>query len=323
MKRKTRNKRDVPLWMPIAEVVLCILFLFLSIWWFGASYPEFDKIAARGARIPGLGVLSPQGLCVLPEQSGYDFAMSGYAKGKPSRVYLIGDETDAPERYVTFTENGKPIETHFGGVTASDSDLYIASGNKIVRASLGDVLAAQNGAAVEIKDSFSTGMGNAYCYLFGDRLFVGEFYRRGNYETDVSHHIETDEGTHRAFVYEYALGENGAVASPEPVAILSVCDEVQGIAVTENKIYLSCSYGLPDSVLRVYDDPLSDADGDVGGVPLYILQGGKTMRLPCMSEEICISGNDLVILFESMSKKYRFFTRSRIADLRSVPLSAL
>ncbi len=325
------KKRAVPVWMIVTEAVLVVLFLFLTIWWFGLSYPAFDRLATRGADLPGLGTgISPQGICALPDGCGYDYAMSGYLSGKPSRVYLIAEDKET-ELFVTFTKEGKPIETHFGGVTASENYLYIASESEIVRAAIRDVVNAENGSAVEITDSFRTGLGNAFCYLEKDRLYAGEFYRPGNYETDPSHHLEVGDSVNHAFVYEFALDEQktGGVADTVPTKVLSVCDQVQGIAVTNDVILLSCSYGLPDSSLRVYDNKLGEqADGTVtvGGkqVPLYLLGKEKgSLRMPCMSEELFIKDGTVTVLFESMSLKYRFVVHSRISQLIRIPLGEL
>lgn len=317
--------------------VLLLLILFLTAWWFGFSYPYFDSVTAAEKFIPGTSSgLSPQGLCLLPGDGPYQFAMSGYVSGQPSRVYLIPKDNvpaniKKTEQYVTFTENGEDIETHFGGVACSEDYLYIASGGKIVRAALGKVLSANNGAAVEIEDSFSVGFGVAYCYIEGGRLYAGEFYRPKNYETDPSHHIATKGGTNHALVYCYELDETreGGVADMVPSFVVSVCDQVQGFAVADGCVFLSCSYGLPDSVLRMYRDPFQETDGTfrVGeeDVPLYILapDEGSRMRLPCMSEEICFGSGRLYILFESTSPKYRFVTFHRESYIVSLDPAAI
>lgn len=328
-----KKKRAVPVALIVLEVIFVILFLFFTSWWFGFSYPYFDSNATQEKRIPGLASgISPQGLCTLPDGGAYSFAMSGYISGQPSRVYLIAEDHVASEikqveRYVTFTEKGEDIETHFGGVTCSEDYMYIASGKKIIRVALEKVLAADNGARVEIDDSFTTGFNNAYCYLFGGMLYVGEFYRPGNYETPASHHMQVGNNTNRAVVYCYALDETreGGIADTVPAKVLSVCDQVQGIAVTEEQIYLSCSYGLADSSLKFYQNKLSGApdgtfDADGHDVPLYTFaqEAGGTFTMPCMSEEICVKDGKLFVLFESMSKKYRFVTFTRESYIRSL-----
>lgn len=314
--------------------VLLILFaalgIFLCVWFFGANYSAFDAAVRAEAAIPGLkSGLSPQGLCPMPKESGYRFAMSGYLKGAPSRVYLFGGEE---EKYVTLRDEKGDISTHFGGITCTGNYLVVASGKKLVRISLQDALAAPNGGAVTVKDSFEIAdfRSVAYCYFHEGMLYAGEFYRPGNYETDQSHHIAVSDGeTNYGIVYAFETdeGAEGGVKSTTPVYALSVREQVQGIAVWEGGIALSTSYGLPDSTLWLYRDPLSDGpDGQFNGVPLYVL--GKSdlvsaFQMPCMSEEIFEEEGRIYILFESRSNKYKYFVRRQIADVLSVPRQEL
>ncbi len=335
MKKQSRAVTAI-LWTLVG--VLTAAAVFLGVWWFGFIYPDFNAVAVQEARIPGLDSgLSPQGLCVLPDGGPYAFAMSGYIKGEPSRVYLIPEDSVASdvkqvERYVTFTENGKDIKTHFGGVTCSENFMYIASGEKIIRISLEKILGANNGAKVEIDDFFKTGLdGNAFCYLYDGILYAGEFYRAGNYETLPSHHMDVGGKTNHALVYGFILDETrtGGVADMVPAKALSVCDEVQGIAIDESGIYLSCSYGLPASRLKKYENRLGgEADGtiqvDGTDVPLYLFTDRDAdLTMPCMSEEICLKGGKLYVLFESMSKQYRWVVHNRISKIVSIETSKL
>ncbi len=335
MKNHSRAVNAI-LWTLI--VVLSAIAVFLGIWWFGSHSPDFDAVAEREKRIPGLDSgLSPQGLCTLPDGGPYAFAMSGYISGKPSRIYLIpaddvASEIKQVEHYVTFTENGEDIDTHFGGVTCSENYMYIASGKKIIRISLEKILAANNGAAVEIDDFFETDFrSNAYCYIFDGMLYVGEFYRPGNYETDPSHHMEAGGKINHALVYVYPMDEEceGGVADMVPAKVISVCDEVQGIALDAKSIYLSCSYGLPASRLKIYKNRLGEETAEtftVNGknVPLYLLEDREAdLTMPCMSEEICLRSGKLFILFESMSGKYRWVVRNRISDIVSIETAKL
>ena len=334
---KKAKKRAVPVGLIVLEIFLIAIFAFLSVWWFGKNYKDFYSVASKGAAIPGLDTkLSPQGLCVLPENDkGYTFAMSGYISGEPSRVYLMNENDigkTGEDTFVTFTDNGTAVKTHFGGVACTENYLLVASGKKIIRAALSDVYAAKNGGAVEIYDSFETGLSNAFCYVYGGELYAGEFYRPGNYETDTSHHIAVGGGMNHAFVYVFPIDEaaEGGVAQKTPTKVLSVCDQVQGVVVTDDMILLSTSYGLPDSKLRFCANPMkgeADSEVDLGGVkvPLYILDADKkgTFTMPCMSEEMCLKDGKLYILFESMSGKYRYFVRHRITNVLSVDLATL
>lgn len=306
------------------------LFIFLMIWFLGAKYPAFQKISKDEFSIPGLyDSISPQGLCTLPEGSEYDFAMSGYMVNKsPSRVYLINSSKDE-SKYFTITRGGKAVTSHFGGVTATEHYILIADGKKIARVSLQDALAAENGAALEIKDEFATGIQNAYCYYQKEEnlLFVGEFYREKNYKTDESHHIEENGETNYAFVNVYGVDEEevGGVESDQPLAYLSVRGLVQGICVSEDRIYLSCSYGLADSVLYTYSSPLQNLR-ESSSIPVFRLDKENlvsTLTMPCMSEEICMKDGRLYILYESLCNKYKYFVRVQKDRVSSIALDEI
>ena len=116
-----------------------------------------------------------------------------------------------------------------------------------------------------------------------DRLYVGEFYRKGNYETDKSHHLKTPKGyKNTAFMYEYNIDgsntsnpygltrldstlKNTNITEennvPKIQKIYSLPEKVQGIAFSRRTGYstndgvlvLSQSYGLANSHLLCFD----------------------------------------------------------------------
>lgn len=301
--------------------------IFLLVWYFGASHPQYDKLARKEVQLPDLSEgLAPQGICILP--SG-EFCMSGYMpKGMPSRLYILDGEN---EHFVTLTKNGKALSTHFGGVTCSENYIFVASGAELVRVSTQAVLNAKNGDSVEIVDEFVTGLQNAFCYYENGNVYAGEFYRAGNYETDESHHIDRNDEMNYAFVYVFEGDENakGGVVSDTPKTVISIREQVQGIAVYDGGIVLSTSYGLPDSKLFFYRNVLQEECIDtisVNGerVPLYRLDGSNLQSVlvaPCMSEEICIANGRVYILFESLANKYKYFVRTRTDSIMSIALS--
>ena len=319
--------------LAIVGAFVLALGIFLIVWYCGASYPQFDSLARQEFAIPGLSDgVCPQGLTALPENpEGYDFAMSGYLSSGPSRIYLIDEEDEQRGKFITLTEGGKADESHFGGVSCSDDYMYVASGTRIARVPLGAALSAEAGGAVAAEYS-GAGLRAAFCQFADGLLYVGEFYRPGNYETPESHHLEGADGSENyAVVFAYELEETGALAA-EPLFALSVREQVQGIAVFEGGIALSCSYGLPDSSIWVYENPIggetdkSIATDTGANVPLYMLDSSnwiKTIVAPCMSEELAIEGGRLYILFESLSNKYKLFTRTRMSHVQSISLEDL
>lgn len=321
--------------MGILLFIFLALFVFLMVWFFGAKYPKFQSIAKEEFSIPGLKEgISPQGVAALPEGSEYDFAVSGYMVDKsPSRVYLIKSATDEAKYFTLKTKAGKEVTSHFGGVTATQNYILIADTKTVVRVRLQDALSAENGAAVEIYDELKTDINVAYCYYCEEEnlLFVGEFYREKNYKTDISHHLEKDGEMNYAFIYAYHADESkeGGVESEKPVSILSVRGLVQGVSVAGDKIYLSCSYGLADSKLYTYSNPLKGGEAykkTEEGTPVYRLDKENllsTLTLPCMSEEICIKDGKLFILYESLCKKYKYFVRVQMTNVTSIPLEKI
>ena len=330
-KKKNKTKRRL-IGCGVALFLLIALFVFLIVWFFGASYQSM-KLFREEERIPYLkNGISPQGLCAVPQnEEGYTLAMSGYmTNGSPSRICLMGE---GKAKYVTLTQDGEAVTTHFGGITASANYFLVASGTQMVRVSVSAILEAEDGASIEAYDWFETDINAAYCYFDyeTDKLYVGEFYRAGNYKTQESHHITVNGETNYAFIYEYDGDEGcaGGVANQTPAKAYSVRGLVQGVAFTKDYIYLSTSYGLADSHLSIYsaDIPQSGtAQVNRAEVPLYRLDSSVLQRkitLPCMSEEIFIKDGRLYILFESLCNKYKYFVRYRVDSVLSASLEDL
>ncbi len=315
----------------VVLVLLAALLIFVLVWFFGASYPAFFENAQKEGKIPGLKEgISPQGLCALPENgAGYTFAMSGYmVDGSASRVYFLGR---GEEKYFTLKDSaGKAVTTHFGGITSDGENLWIASKQELLQVPLTAAYSTENGGAVSVSGELNTGINNAFCYYANGNLYAGEFYRAGNYETPQSHRLTENGETNYAFVYEYPLAAiKGNGEAETPAKVLSVRGLVQGIAIYENHITLSTSYGLADSVFYTYENVLSgEPQGTVSlngvSVPLYRLDKTNlkgTLTAPCMSEEIFVKDGRMYILFESLCDKYKYFVRKQIGDIYSLPLA--
>lgn len=112
-----------------------------------------------------------------------------------------------------------------------------------------------------------------------DRLYVGEFYRSGNYETNKMHWLTTPEGyQNTAFMYEYNVtsstenkyglytitkvdGLTDSDLVPRIYKIFSIPEQIQGVAFSGRKsnssndglLVLSQSYGLANSHMLCFD----------------------------------------------------------------------
>lgn len=233
------------------------------------------------------------------------YFISAYMKSGPSRIYVTGEKTGYVG-YVTMTLDGEDFTGHCGGVATSGSTLWVASDGFVYVAKRsatsytniaeeviakatanGKLLGGTNesddgeesgGDAQQLQTIAFTAQFNAncnasFCYYYsaGNKLYVGEFYRKGNYETDLSHRMTTPSGDYNtAVVYEYTVSSsttykyglttltNTNISDenkvPKIQRIYSITGQIQGFARTESgAIVLSQSYGLSPSHLLYYD----------------------------------------------------------------------
>lgn len=220
------------------------------------------------------------------------FFISAYFKNQPSRVYVVGEDT-GEVGYVTLkNEDGTDYTGHCGGIATNGVTLWVSSDSKVYVAKTGSTttdniaydmikLAAENGS-VTFTASFNANCSASFLYYYqsssstpnstSNKLYVGEFYRAGNYETEATHRLNTPNGDkNTAFVYEYSVAPtsnktdypyglspltgskdaNGNQA-PKIDKIFSITDEIQGFARIANGIVLSQSYGLKNSHIYYY-----------------------------------------------------------------------
>ena len=220
------------------------------------------------------------------------------------------------EGYVTLkTADGKDFYGHCGGIAINGSYLWVTGESKVnVAKASKDYSDAKKNVAQEIVEkakrvklndtegeydfsvkfttSFNANCRASFCYYFDDprysglsydRLYVGEFYRSGNYKTDEKHHVTTPNGyQNKAFMYEYNVssandygltlisgeGITDDTAVPQIQKIFSLPEQVQGMAWSGRSGYgatgsdeknpagtmvLSQSYGLANSKITCYD----------------------------------------------------------------------
>ncbi len=203
---------------------------------------------------------------------------------------------------------------HCGGVALNENTLWVASDRTVYVAKASEEYKSKNisreilekaiisrnpvvnneDGTTETKDfsisftaSFDANCNASFLYLYDDsrytsttydRLYVGEFYRKGNYETDLSHRLVTPNGyKNNAFMYEYNISTSsdnkyGLITLddkgldddnkvPEIKKIFSLPEKIQGAAFSgregygtnDGMIVLSQSYGLSNSRLLCFD----------------------------------------------------------------------
>lgn len=315
---------------------LAILFVALMVYYFGASFGDFYAKAQQEFAIPGLDThFSPQGLTY--NQENEMFLVGGYmSKGGPSRVYFIKNGEDKASKYITLTSDGVDYAGHCGGITTYQDNAWIVGDKHIYRFSLTEALNAENESKVEILDQRETGNGADFVLTYTNSenktsLIVGEFYRKGNYDTSESHHINTADGkVNPALSLIYDLDETRLCGISEtPKAGISMPGLVQGMTFNkEGKIVLSTSYGLPASNIILYENVLEKTAThtttiESGELPVYMLDANaeaSRLKAPCMSEEIELVDGRVYVLFENACKKYKAFTRTRLYNVFSLDI---
>ena len=325
-----KTRKLVTVFAVIASVVAA-LGVFLMVWYLGDRYPDFERRFRQETEIPALDEgFIPQGLGNSAD--GDVMFISGYMNdGSPSRIYVLED--GAVTGYVTVTlDDGSAYTGHAGGVASNGtSRVWIASGGKIYVLSYSEVMsAAEDNGAVEITNSWNANCNASFCYYRSGYLYVGEFYRAGNYETDMSHRFTTPAGDENtAIILRYSATTSTPAA---PSRIFSITGKIQGMAMSEDgsKIILSQSYGLHNSHILTYSfSTSSTAHSDdaitINGTEydVYFLDSANLLsdyEIPSMSEGMCSDGDRIYVLFESASVKYGAFVREKLEHIYSFRL---
>ena len=317
-------------------IVLASIFLLLSLatlfYYYADNYDEFYARAEKSVTIPGIeDGFTQQGFTYVRGEDIYAF--SGYMKNEnlPSRVYLVNSAGETI-KYFTLKFNVEDYFGHAGGITQFGNLFWLATTEGYVYTFyLSDALNVENGGAVVIKDSFEVGNNADYCSVVGSTLWIGEFYRAGNYETNSSHHIECADGTNMAVIFGYTINEENfaGLDSTVPNKVLSVTNLVQGMTITDSgKIVLSTSYSIPNSTIYVYKDVLSEPSDtnlyiDNNIVPVWILDSEvleEKISAPCMTEDLDYVDGKVYISFESACKKYSLFVREQVPNVYSIKI---
>ena len=263
------------------------------------------------------------------------------ADGSPSRFYLIDSEKNEILKYFTLQVGGRDYTEHAGGVASFGSTLWTVSSNEhggfAYRFMWDAVEKVADGGIVSIVDYVNTNNNADWVFVQDNKLVVGEFYLKGKYDTDASHHFKSSSGkTYGALALAYTISETQkyGLSSNLPVYALSIDDKCQGVAVTDDGEFVtSSSYSVfNNSKINKYKNVLSGETLTkfklTAGceVPVYFLDESTLIvskDVPIMSEEIVVNDGKLYILFESSAKKYKKFCRVKLDDVYSVTLDYL
>lgn len=386
MDYKTKKvKQKLTLKQKLTIVFTCILAfimaisVFLSIWFWGDTnfVKKFKNNFTESTAIPGLDEgFSPQGLAITGSGSsttGYMF-ISGYMKdGSPSRLYIIQKYADANPivKYVNMAdENGNLYRGHACGVatngTSTNGRVWMVSRDDDESTGTGKIYSFNytdltSTAFNNLKTPENMGEGDNivkyltakkvpngadYCFYYSSTLYVGDFYRKGNYPTlfantkdDTVRANNTLTTKNKGLVLAYSVDKDSSASSllkDKPTKAYSVPEKIQGMAFnstssTSGLVVLSQSYALKNSHLLVYSFP-SKADGTVSikytnetiEIPLYHFESNKKSEFynqvndyvtPCMSEGLAYSNGNCYVLYESGYAGYKPFVREVLSHV--------
>lgn len=314
-------------------IIPCLVVLVgaVLIYYFGAKYPMFYKNSSKEFVIPGLDEkFVPQGLEYVAAHNV--FLLNGYmSDGLPSRIYVIDKISGNAIKYVTLISSSRDYTGHAGGIASKGDMVWISGDGRVETIALSTLMNANNGDAITISKTITTGNGADFLWVNDNILWVGEFYHKSAYKTIESHHVKLKDGS-----YNYALGlgfnidglsESGLEESP--TYALSLPEKVQGITKTKSgEIFVSSSYSIPSSKFCTYKNIFeSNATQSISfngkELPLFVLSSDvKTNELmgPAMAEEVALCDGRVYILFESACHKYKFVNRTRLKNVYSLEI---
>ncbi len=289
-------------------------------------FGDFYKVAESTFDVPGTneGYVA-QGFDYDKERKV--FLATGYmANDKPSRVYVLNGW--GGEYYSCLAnEDGSAYTGHTGGIVHNGDYVYITGEDGLDVFSYQEILVGT--PIVKKVGEIKTYIDPAYCYIAGEYLLVGSFYRAENFETAEYERMFTPTGEYNpALITAFKLDETHTETfgvNPTPCAVISTRKKVQGMCMTDSgKIVLSTSYAMSDSVLYVYDSAKVVETLEYGYSFKGVTEDGEAfdftvarafldsnsciggIKAPSMSEELVYLDGKIYIMNESASNRYLF-----------------
>lgn len=286
-------------------------------------YDAFYASGELSVLIPGLKEgLIPQGITYLVEEDWLLFA--GYRDdGGHSALVAVDRKTGELVKEVHLQNvDGSAYTGHAGGVCATEKNLFVSNAGKLLRISLDTFRSLPASAYCAFEEEIRVPVNASYCCYADGVLWVGEFQYGGEYKTDSSHKVKSEDGRFKAWTCGYILTNEtvnewkpealvGETATPD--YILSMTERIQGITVLDGQVYLSQSYGRKNAstIYRfanvLQNEPDTFADLNDVKVPVWCLDKGVrtgAMICPPMTECLCTVDDAVYVLFESGANKY-------------------
>lgn len=294
------------------------------------EFADFLSAASPSFRIPGLNqAMTPQGI-TYSEATGLAY-ISSYAGGEtPSAISAVDLATgEFVAEYYLFQADGSPFTSHVGGIAVTENSVYLSAkldsdGSYSVAVLPLAELPTAGSHNVTVEKNVAVPVSPSFINYSGGMLWIGNFYHpEADYglPPELNHTTQSADGEYGCYVLGYALDPETGLPEPAPGenypvpdCILAAPDRIQGITYSENRVFLSQSYGRKNnSTVLVYSLALTeDCDTEIElcgeRLPAYILdsrrQSAALTAMP-MTEGLCAGPNgSVLILFESGASRY-------------------
>lgn len=225
---------------------------------------------------------------------------SGYMSDKThSRIYITDIATDKTHYVKVNKPNGEKCTYHFGGVGYYNNTIYIASAEAVFTIPFDEALTVDEISMTKLLDSKTSA---SFIFVNQTHLYVGEFYKKGNYDT--TNQIEHAGVTYNAIVEGYSHDDYTV-----PEITYAIREKIQGFAINEKgEILLSSSWSLSASKFYFYKKAdIIETYGDYNGSGVQALNE-PTIEFegPAMSEDLDYHDGKFYTNFESSCNKYFF-----------------
>lgn len=310
---------------------------------FRVDMPEIKSFLQRAKQGPVVPALKqnavPQGMAYL-EDRGWILVSYYRDEGKSSLLAVIDAATGQMVKALELYKSaGVPYTGHAGGIAASGKHVWISSDNDVNYVNIDEVVKAKDGK-LTFAGTVKNDTRSSFTAYAAGVLWIGEFAHGTEYPTDKSHYMTNrDDKEHRAWAVGYKLdeatdlpvaqaGQGGEPAVPD--YILSLPNNIQGMHVGKDSIWLSQSYGRNNAstLFRHAQSMTADkphATVTVRGkqVPVWFLDSKNKksqMEAPPMSEGLFETKDQLYVLFESGAAKYRTSSSYALDRIQILPL---
>ncbi|MBR5250426.1 MAG: hypothetical protein IKV38_00195 [Clostridia bacterium] len=241
--------------------IILILASFLSIWYLGATFPDFD--ANERFKVPALNEgFVPKGICRVGKLGCW--LVAGYmANGKASRVYVINQQTAEVIKFFTVKDDTTILDVEFSGVASNDSHVWLVANGQVYHLDALDIFNVSDGHPVKVVDKFDTGTKADFCFANSKYFVVGETSGSGKNKVQGHEFMDTDDKENHAYALCFLTGNGkygldsdnyGRIA---PNKVYSIPDKVESFCMAGDNLVLYRGGRLDYGEFLVYNTKIN------------------------------------------------------------------